>query len=190
MNSEDDTILAHRDSSLISLKLRDIDDPFMQGVADRIETWDYSLTEINNNMTAFAEIEGTDWILVSYVPSATIYKEVNEFRNIIVVIAVISLLILTILIERVVHVTIKPVKELTKLIQAMTDGDFTVQVKTGSNDEIGLMGKCVEKFVVSMRGMISAIYGVSSKLQEQADSSNDVSGQMYDASRLQKMPLR
>lgn len=190
VNSEDDTILAHRDSSLISQKLRDIDDSFMQGVADRIETWDYSLAEIDDNMTAFAEIEGTDWVLVSYIPSATIYQEVNDFKNIIIVIAIVSLLLLTILIERVVHVTIKPVKELTKIIGAMTDGDFTVQVKTRSNDEIGMMSQCVEKFIVSMREMISSIHKVSGKLQEQADSSNEVSGQMYDASRLQSQSMQ
>lgn len=190
VSTEDDTILTHRDTGMISKRLRDIDDAFMQGVAEKIETWDYNLAEIDNNMTAFAEVQGTDWVLVSYVPTSIIYQEVNSFRNMIMVIAAISILLLAVLIERVVHVTIRPVKDLTKIIQAMTDGDFTVQVKTRSNDEIGVMGKCVEKFVVSMRGMISSIYGVSNKLQEQADSSNDVSGQMYDASRLQSQSMQ
>ena len=107
-----------------------------------------------------------------------------------VVIGLISVLLLAVLIERVVHVVIKPVKELTGAIKAMTDGDFTIKIKSKSNDEIGVMGRCVEKFVVSMRSMIASIYGVSGKLYEQADTSNDVSGQMYDASKLQSQSMR
>jgi len=38
---------------------------------------DYQMTEIDNNMTAFTEISGTDWILVSYIPTATIYADLT-----------------------------------------------------------------------------------------------------------------
>lgn len=190
VNTEDDSILAHRDNSMISQKLSDIDNDFLQGVAAKIKEWDYSLTEIDGNMTAFVEVAGTDWVLVSYIPSAIIFEQVNNFRNIIMIIGTISILLLAVLIERVVHMAINPVKELTNVIRAMTDGDFTVEVNTKSNDEIGMMGRCVEKFVASMRSMIASIHGVSSRLQEQADSSNEVSGQMYDATKQQSASMK
>ena len=190
VNSKDGTILAHRDNSLISTKLADAGDAFMQDVDEKLNQHDYQMTEIDNRMTAFTEIEGTDWILVSYIPTATIYADIDGVRILMALIGLVSLLLLAILIERVVHVVIKPVKELTRIITAMTDGNFTVRVTTKSNDEIGVMSRSVERFIQSMRSMILSIHGVSDKLHIQADSSNDVSGEMYNASSLQSESMQ
>lgn len=185
VNSKDGTILAHRDNSLISKRLADSGDIFMRDVGERLNQRDYQMAEIDDRMTAFTEIAGTDWILVSYIPTKTIYADIDGVRILMVVIGLVSLLLLAVLIERVVQVVIRPVKELTRVITAMTDGDFTVDVTTKSNDEIGVMSRGVERFIQSMRSMILSIHGVSDKLHVQADNSNHVSGDMYDASRLQ-----
>lgn len=190
VDGTDNSILAHRDSSLISTKLEDMDGQFEKGVLEKLNNYDYEISEIAGNMTAFAEIEGTDWILVSYIPTVTIYKDIDDVRKIMILIGFISVAILAILIEIVIHLIIRPIKELTQVITSMTAGDFTVQIKEYGNDEIGVMNQCVEKFVKSMRNMIDSIYGVSGKLQQQADSSNNVSGQMYDASRLQSQSTK
>lgn len=191
VDSEDSTIVAHRDNSLISKKLNESgNDAFTKGVVEKLAKKDYSTVEIDGNMTAFAEISGTDWILVSYVPTEMIYSDVDIVRNVMIVIGVISILLLAILIERVVHLVIRPVKELTGVIMAMTEGDFTVQIKTRNHDEIGIMSKCVEKFAASMRQMIASIHGVSDKLYIQADSSNGISEQMYDASKTQSQSMQ
>lgn len=185
VNSKDGTILAHRDNSLISMRLADAGDAFMRDVDEKLNQHDYRMTEIDDMMTAFTEIDGTDWILVSYIPTEIIYADIDGVRILMVAIGLVSLLLLGILIERVVHMVIKPVKELTRIITAMTDGDFTVRVTTKSNDEIGVMSRSVERFIQSMRSMILSIHGVSDKLHVQADNSNEVSGEMYQASRLQ-----
>ena len=190
VNSKDGTILAHRDNGLISTRLADAGDVFMRDVDEKLNQHDYRMTEIDDRMTAFTEIEGTDWILVSYIPTETIYADINGVRILMVVIGLVSLLLLAILIERVVQAVIKPVKELTRIITAMTDGDFTVRVTAKSNDEIGVMSRGVERFIQSMRSMILSIHGVSDKLHIQADNSNGVSGEMYDASRLQSESMQ
>lgn len=190
VNSTDDTILAHRDSSLIFTKLNESGDPFMKCVADRLEKGELDTTEIERNMTAFAEVDGTDWILVSYIPTSIIYQDVNKVRVVMGIVGLLSVILLAGLIERVVHMVIKPVKELTGVILDMTEGDFTVQVQTKSRDEIGVMSRCVEKFVASMRTMIASIHSVSDKLHVQAGNSNDVSEQMYDASKLQSKSMK
>lgn len=190
VDSTDDTILAHRDSSLIFTKLNESGDPFMKSVADRLKKGELDTTEIERNMTAFAEVDGTDWILVSYIPTSIIYQDVNKVRVVMGIVGLMSVLLLAGLIERVVHMVIRPVKELTGAILAMTEGDFTVHVQTRSKDEIGVMSRCVEKFVASMRTMIASIHGVSDKLHVQAGNSNDVSEQMYDASKLQSKSMK
>ena len=127
INTEDSTVLAHRDNSLISSELGSINDAFMKGVAEKIEKQDYELVEIAGNMTAFEEVQGTDWILVSYIPTDIIYEDINGVRTTMILIGVISVLLLAVLIERVVHIVIKPVKDLTGAIVAMTNGDFTIR---------------------------------------------------------------
>ena len=184
------TILAHRDNSLISKKLSSASGSFMAGVEKKRASHDYSMEEIEGNMTALTEVAGTNWLLVSYIPTSVVYSDVNRIRTTMIIIGVISLALLGVLIARVVTVVIRPVKELTGAITSMTDGDFTVNVNTRSNDEIGLMGKCVEKFVDSMRGMISSIHGVSDTLHAQADNSNTVSEEMYEASRTQSRSMK
>ena len=61
---------------------------------------------------------------MSYIPTDIVYEEVYNVRNAMAVIGIISILLLALLIGRVVYVVIRPVKELTSVIEAMTEGDF------------------------------------------------------------------
>lgn len=190
VNAEDNTILASRDTGLISRKLSELNDGFMQAVADRISQNELGLSEIGGNLSVLKEIDGTAWVLVSYIPTRTIYSDLNGLRNIMVLIGVISVLLLTVLIERIVHLIINPVRKLTDVITTMTEGDFTVHSQMAGNDEIGVMSRCVEKFIGAMCGMIASINGVSETLHNQADESRDISGQMYNASRQQNQSMK
>lgn len=190
VNQKDNTILASRDTSLISRKIDELDDDFMKEVAQRISLNELDMAEICGNISVFREVEGTEWMLVSFIPSKTVYQDLDRVRNIMVLVGIVSVLILTVLMERIVHIVIRPVKKLTDVIKSMTDGDFTVCSYTKSNDEIGAMGRCVEKFIETMRSMISSINGVSDTLHCQADSSRDVSGQMFSASKMQNQSMK
>ena len=190
VNRKDDTILASRDTSMISKNINELDDDFMKETAQRISSNDLDIAEICGNISVFEEVEGTEWLLVSFIPSKTVYRDLDRVRNIMVLFGLISVLILTVLMERIVHIVISPVKKLTDVIKSMTDGDFTVSSCTKSNDEIGAMGRCVEKFIDTMCGMISSINGVSDTLHHQADSSRDVSGQMFSASKIQNQSMK
>lgn len=52
------------------------------------------------------------------------------------------------------------------MITAMTSGDFTVSIKTKGNDEIAVMSQSVEKFIASMKQMISEMGNVSWQVEE------------------------
>lgn len=183
-------VLAHRDMSLISKKLSEIDDNFMQQIGKKVEEQNYNMEEIEGNITGFSQIDGTDWILVSYIPRKVIYADIDVLRSTMIVICLVSVLLIAVLIERVVNMVIKPVKQLTNVITDMTDGDFTIEVKSKNNDEIGIMSKRVEKFISAMRSMIASIHSVSEQLSSQANTSDVLSGQMYDASRLQSQSMK
>ncbi len=190
VSSTDGVILAHHENSLISTGLSQSGDDFLRTVGEKIDGQDLEMAEIMGNMTAFTQIQGTDWILVSYIPTDVIYADIKGVRTLMIVIGLVSVLILAVLVERVVHMVIRPVKGLTDVITAMTGGDFTIQVGAKSGDEIGVMSRHVESFIITMRQMIASIHGVSRKLNEEAGTSNEVSGQMYDASRLQSQSMK
>jgi len=190
VNGKDHTVLAHRDSSLISEKLSSCSDSFLQEVGRKIEREEFETVEIEKKMTAFISVSGTDWILVSYVPSSVIYSDLNYIRTVMVIVGLISILLIAVLLERVVWLVIRPVKTLTNVITSMTEGDFTVEVSVKQRDEIGKMSRGVEQFVSSMRSMILSIRGVSDQLHAQANSSNDVSGEMYYASQTQSQSMK
>ena len=186
VSTTDNTILAHRDTSLISTKLDESNsDAFLSGVAARMKASDYTQGEIAGNETAFLTIDGTDWLLVSYVPTSIIFSSVTSVRNIMLLIGIVCILVLAVVIERVIHLVIKPIKELTHVITQMTDGDFTVEVRAASNDEIGKMSSGVSKFLATMRDMIDSIHNVSDRLHEQSQSSLEISDKMREASTTQ-----
>ena len=183
IDCKDGTILAHNDSSLISTQLgTDNTDPYLRKVAEKIANREFSQCVIQDNLTAFEKVSNTDWLLVSYVSEHKIYAELYRMRNILIVIGIISIIGLLVVIERLVHFIIKPVKSLTNTIIAMSDGDFTVNVSGSSSDEIGMMGAKVTDFIESMRQMIANILQVSGKLRGQAENSERVSNELYESS--------
>ena len=166
------TILADRDSSLISQKLgASGQSSFYQDMAQRINDQNYDFTTIDGEMTVSQEVQGTDWILVSYIPKSTVLADLVALRTRMIVIGVICIILLCVLIERMTHVVVKPVKEMTNVITQMASGDFTVSVNPRGNDEIAVMGYSVQHFIESMKQMITQIGQVSQILSEQAQSS-------------------
>ena len=191
ISTTDNTILAHRDTSLISTILDETNsNAFLSGVATRMKNADYTQGEIAGNETVFRTIDGTDWLLVSYIPTSVIYSSVIQVRNIMLLVGIICILILAVIIERVIHIVIKPVKELTNVITQMTDGDFTVEVRTAGNDEIGKMSTGVAKFLTTMHDMIDSIHNVSDKLHQQSQSSLEISDKMREASTTQSESMQ
>lgn len=190
VNANDNTILASRDKTMISKKMDALDNLFMKDIAARILQGEMNLAEIDGNITVFQEISGTDWVLVSYVPAVTVYRDLNGIRNIMILFGVVSVLALTVLIERIIHMVIHPVRGLTEVIRNMTGGNFTPYSAVKSSDEIGVMSRCVEQFIVTMRGMLASIDNVSHTLHDQADNSKKVSNQMFDASKKQNQSMK
>ncbi len=183
-------ILADRDSSLISKKLgSDGQSNFYKLAAEKINDRDYDFTTLDGMMAVFNEVANTNWILVSYIPENTVLANLIQLRTIMMVIGVVCILLLCILIERVTHVVVKPVKQMTNIITQMSSGDFTVSVNPKGHDEIAVMGRSVQAFIESMNGMISQMGDVSVKLKQQADTSKDVSNEMNSAADIQSSSM-
>lgn len=180
-------ILSQSEDSL-SGSLSD-DSGFLGTIGNKIDEQDYDSISLDNNIVDFREISGTNWVLVSYVPEASIFAELVSLRTTMAIVAVVILIILLVLMERMVNYMIKPIKSLTDSIVMMASGDFTVDIKTKGNDEITVMGQSMKDFAASMRKMINDIVNASETLQGQAESSSTVSGGLYEASLTQSKTI-
>lgn len=180
-------ILSQSEDSL-SGSLSD-DSGFLGTIGNKIEEQDYDSISLDNNIVEFREISGTNWVLVSYVPEASIFAELVSLRTTMAIVAVVILIILLVLMERMVNYMIKPIKSLTDSIVMMASGDFTVDIKTKGNDEITVMGQSMKDFAASMRKMINDIVNASETLQGQAELSSTVSGGLYEASLTQSKTI-
>lgn len=183
-------ILADRESSLISQKLgAPGQSEYYQKVANQFNSNDYDSATIDGNMTVFQEVDGTDWVLVSYIPKSIVLAKLIRLRTIMIIVGIVCIIVLCILVERMTNVVVKPVKNMTKAITQMASGDFTVSVNVKGNDEIAVMGQSIQKFIQAMRQMISQIGDVSVRLKEQAVSSKNVSGEMNTAANIQSKSM-
>ena len=184
-------ILADREASLISQKLgASGQSEYYQKVSDKFNSNDYDFATIDGNMTVFQEVDGTDWVLVSYIPKSIVLAKLIRLRTIMIIVGIVCIIVLCILVERMTNVVVKPVKNMTKAITQMASGDFTVSVNVKGHDEIAVMGQSIQKFIQAMRQMIAQIGDVSVRLKEQAVSSKNVSGEMNTAADIQSKSMR
>ncbi len=191
VDTNDDKILAHRDIGLVGTTLNQgSSDKLLAGAAESIDNGDFSSKEIAQYMVAFSEVSGTDWVLVSYIPTSIILRSVSQMGLILTMVGAIAIILIVILILFVVRRVIAPLGHISNNIASMSEGDFTIEVDSSGNDEIGVMGSKVSDFVASMRNMLSSISHESDKLQEESDNSDRVSKTMYEASQSQAEAMR
>lgn len=136
---------------------------------------------------SFEQIDGTSWTLVSYVKNADVLSGLNRLMVITIVLVIIMLLVSTFVILFLVNNMItKPVNKLTDTISSIAEGDFTVNITRGGNNEIGVMNNKMSDYVERMRNTLSEMKQVAQSLSHEADESmlaaNSMSRQADDQS--------
>ena len=191
VDTNDYRILAHRDPGLLGTILSESSsDVLLSGAAKSVMDSDLTSKEIGNYMVAFSEVSGTDWVLVSYIPTGIILKSVSQMGILLAIVGLIAIIFIILLVLFVVKRVIAPLGNISNNIASMSEGDFTIDIDSSGNDEIGVMGSKVSDFVASMRSMLSHISRESDKLQEESDNSDRVSKTMYEASQSQAEAMK
>lgn len=186
VDTDDNMILAHRDDSLVSTTIDSSSDPIIKCAYEKISAGDYNTIDTNGYTVAFKEVSGTNWVLVSYIANSVILADITKLSLILIGVGVVAVILITIMISLIINRVIRPIASITQNISAMSNGDFTIEVARESNDEIGVMGDQIGKFVVLMRKMLSSINDESEKLKQESDNSDRVSKNMFDASQSQE----
>ncbi|MCR5669546.1 MAG: methyl-accepting chemotaxis protein [Butyrivibrio sp.] len=180
-----DTVLSYFDSSFNGTKVTEhSEDKFLNEAYAYANSGNTAVTSIKsqNGTTYFvsvSEIPGTQWKLLCSVSQSDVLAELTRFQYICIGIMLVMILVISIVLFRLINRMVsKPVSALTNNITRITDGDFTVEIPDGGNDEIGLMNTNMKSFVTHMRGTLGNIQSETNRLAEEAESSKDASGKL------------
>lgn len=194
IDSKQETIIAHKDKSLNALQLtEDLDDGILTEIAKQIHKQNKDVFLIKEGGVEYLayvkSIDNTGWLLASYVSSAQVLGSLNELQVFINIAAVVSILLLAFVLERVIHIILKPVKKLTKTIEQVTDGDFSVAFTVKGRDEVAVMSKSLIKFIEKLRKIITAVSRMTSQLSRQAENSSKVSKALINSAQIQSASM-
>ena len=180
-----DTILSYFDASFNGTTVSAHPEAlFLQNAYKFAQTGSESVTELKseNGQTYYVHasiIPGTDWILICSVSKSDVLADLSKFQIVCIILMLIMLAIISaVLFMLVRNIVSKPVGALTENITRITDGDFTVDIPKGGDDEIGLMNNNMKAFVDHMRGTLGNIKDETDRLAIEAENSKDASGKL------------
>lgn len=130
-------------------------------------------------MSSIEPIEGTSWYVVSRIPESEVMAALNSLQKILYSIGAAAVIVICLFIERILHTMLKPVKRITQSIVDVTDGDFSQDIITKGGDEIALMGRSMQEFILTMRGIIGSLASISNTLDQKSAASNVLSANLH-----------
>ncbi|ABX41894.1 methyl-accepting chemotaxis protein [Lachnoclostridium phytofermentans] len=183
-------ILAINDETLINTDFNvSNNDKLIAEMAARINLDIDEFTELTLDGSKYSvdvqSIKNTPWKVIGYIPHSEILETLNNLQIFVFVLFLGSMIVLVVLVERVIHYIIKPVKNLNTSIEKITSGDFSVDVSIKGNDEIAMMCNNMQKFIETMRGTIIEVTSMSNSLEKQSDNSTKIAQVLYDSAQTQ-----
>lgn len=184
VDKDTNTILAHTDPEKSAYVIKENDeDKLMASIAGIIKDGISDVVKADSNdgkyMIKTEPVENTNWVLVSCVKESEVLARLRKSQSQLSIICLVAVVVLAVVVERTLNYVLKPVKGLTGAILKITDGDFTVDIGSKSNDEIGVMAGSLEKFIKNMRGIIASINETSHHLGDQSQNSGSVSKELH-----------
>lgn len=195
VNTANNTILAHRDAAnqarVISVE---DEDGIFAATAKAIADKNYDVFSAAGNdgtyMVSINAIENTEWVIVSCVKEADVLAQSNNLLKLCILLGAVLIIVAIIVIERVIHIIIRPINGLTNALEEITAGNFSVEVTAKGNDEISTMSHALIRFIREMRETLGGIRNISGQLEEKAENSKDVSENLREASQSQADAMR
>lgn len=118
----------------------------------------------SNKFGVFTEIDGTDWTLI-------ITTEVNEWLNetytsiiIIVIIAAVLVAVAVFVCFATANSVVKPIKKTLKVMNAVAEGDLSVNLDHSANDETGQLAMSINGTINSLNSYVGEISRICGEL--------------------------
>jgi methyl-accepting chemotaxis protein len=171
--------MTHEDPAAI-MSQNFFDDPTMKNYMDNIISID-NFSVVSSGKFIYSElIPGVDWILVSTVPTETIFKEVNSFIIHLLFISIVLLAATTlasiVFTYRNLSVPMRGIKNVANSLASM---DFSIEITETRNDEIGEMQQAMATIRDNLKKGIDDINKHLSVAVEKGQKLNDAVTESY-----------
>lgn len=141
------------------------------------------IDENGENYVHYSKIPETGWIVLLSIPEKEIIAPVIALVINIAIITVIALIVLVILLVVIAKNITQPLNPLKEEILAISQGDFTREIRINSNDEIGDISNSVNHMIIELRATMNDILTTSSTVAataEELEASASQNGQAVE----------
>ncbi len=154
--NEAGNIISCRDKSMLGSKNQYTSSEIINVVSDD----NFFMAKVNgkNYYVTSRAIQDTSWRMFSYFPAVEYDKEVVWLRNWIWLIILFACLLSVAFSIAIANGISKPVRDLSKKMLKIGDGDFSVSSTYDSKDEIGVLSLHFNKMVVQLKKLIRKAY--------------------------------
>lgn len=116
--------------------------------------------EHNDALFVYQNIKesGTDWTLIKEIPNTNLLREANDAVRINMILLAVSLLLIT---TAIIIITLRitaPIKQLTKYMDQVQNGNLQVDIKSTGNDEIGVLTNRFREMMHTINNLILREY--------------------------------
>ncbi len=111
-----------------------------------------------NYYFTYRGIQGTNWRMISFIPTVEYEKEIIWLRNWIAFIIILCCLLSVAFSVAISRGVSKPVQDLSKMMRKIGDGDFSVYSTYESKDEIGVLSLHFNEMVGQVKRLIRKAY--------------------------------
>ncbi|GIP40206.1 methyl-accepting chemotaxis protein [Paenibacillus sp. J31TS4] len=160
--SKDGIYLAHPDDSKVGKRYDEHSDP------ETIEAFEKTVFSSNSGsvtynyegtrkIASFHTIETTGWKLLVAAPQDEVNQTVDKSRHNALLLIGVSLLGVAALAVYLSMVTVRPILEISRIMQAVAGGDLTNRVQEKGKDEIGQLKRNINEMLDTLSGMVRTI---------------------------------
>ena len=179
INQETKYILVSSIEGIGGTTMSESSNPIMKNLASVIDTMNTNneaeenkvvtiKTGSGSEMVTATLVTGTNWLVVSAIPSSFAQNKIVDVTLITLVIAAIMLVILSALIYLFISKTMNPVAKVTARITDISKGDFTVNLDPEGNNEITTLSESLNGYIKNMRDTLNNLSNVSGSMNQSA----------------------
>lgn len=169
--ASDGTFVYHPEEELIDTMIQDMN--ITANVAEAIESQSAQTLKYSvNGETKYGyimPIGNTGFIALSSIPSSQYYSSLVTTVLLLAILSLGGLTFVVLTIKKLSGRIVKPLIELNETAMQLADGNLNVSINADSDDEVGDLGRSIDKTVSRLKEYINYIDEISAVLSDMAD---------------------
>ena len=169
--AEDGTFIYHPDASSVGTNIKDmnISKSLLNAIEGRAEGILKYKTDGQSKVGYLANVGETGYMVISCITNWEYNFAILSMLVMFIVIFAVGFLIIIISMRKAAAQIVRPLGELNEAAMKLADGDLDVELNVTSEDEVGELGRSIEKTVARLKEYINYIDEISEVLVQIAD---------------------